>query len=182
MFRLFDDIAFWLLIGLILAALINTFVSQGQIASWGSGLIPMIMMVLIGIPMYICATSSTPVAASMLIAGISPGTVLVFLLAGPATNLGTVAIIRKELGTKTAAIYLTGVAVGSIALGLLLDILLAQGHFQSMTKEVHQHGQMLPMWLSYGSLILLSIAMLYKFAKFLKNKISSNVTPSCCSS
>lgn len=182
MFRLFDDIAFWLFIGIILAALINTFVSQGQIASWGSGLVPMIMMVLIGIPMYICATSSTPVAASMLLAGISPGTVLVFLLAGPATNLGTVAIIRKELGTKTASIYLTGVAVGSIVLGLLLDVLFVQGHFQGMTKQLHQHSQMLPLWLSYGSLILLYAAMLWKFFKFLKGRLTSTSSASCCSS
>ena len=137
---LFDDIAFWLMVGLLLAALINTFVSQGQIASWGSGLPAMVLMVLVGIPMYICATSSTPVAASMLIAGVSPGTVLVFLLAGPATNLGTVGIIRKELGNKTAAIYLIGVAVGSIAFGLGLDALIGQMNLGNITEQVHEHG------------------------------------------
>ncbi|MAX24110.1 MAG: hypothetical protein CMJ19_06345 [Phycisphaeraceae bacterium] len=181
--RLFDDIAFWLFIGLVLAALINTFVSQGQIASWGSGLPAMILMVLIGIPMYICATSSTPVAASMLIAGVSPGTVLVFLLAGPATNLGTVGIIRKELGNKTAVIYLAGVAIGSIAFGLGLDAMIGQMNLtESITEHVHEHGSMLPAWLAYGSLGLLALAMLAKFGSYWKNKLSqSSAAKSCCS-
>ncbi len=181
--RLFDDIAFWLFIGLVLAALINTFVSQGQIASWGSGLPAMILMVLIGIPMYICATSSTPVAASMLIAGVSPGTVLVFLLAGPATNLGTVGIIRKELGNTTAVIYLAGVAIGSIAFGLGLDVMIGQMNLaESITEHVHEHGSMLPAWLAYGSLGLLALAMLAKFGSYWKNKLSqSPAAKSCCS-
>lgn len=181
--RLLDDIAFWLLVGLILAALINTFISQGQIASWGSGLPAMILMVLVGIPMYICATSSTPVAASMLIAGVSPGTVLVFLLAGPATNLGTIGIIRKELGNHTALIYLIGVAVGSIAFGLGLDALIGQMNLGQITEHAHEHGELLPAWLSYGSMFLLGVLMFTKFASFCKGKFTSNKTPkSCCNS
>lgn len=172
MWRLFDDIAFWLFVGLLLAAVINTFVSQGQIASWGSGLPAMILMVLVGVPMYICATSSTPVAASMLIAGVSPGTVLVFLLAGPATNLGTVGIIRKELGNHTAGIYLLGVAIGSIAFGLGLDALIAHMDISSITQQVNAHREMLPNWLAYGSLTLLAAAMLYKFVTFCKSKLA----------
>jgi uncharacterized membrane protein YraQ (UPF0718 family) len=182
--RLFNDIAFWLFVGLVLAALINTFISQGQIASWGSGLPAMILMVLVGVPMYICATSSTPVAASMLVAGVSPGTVLVFLLAGPATNLGTVGIIRKELGNKTAAIYLAGVAIGSIAFGLGLDALIGQMNLaQSISEHIHEHGGMLPAWLTYGSLATLALAMLAKFGSFCKSKLAKTpAAKSCCSS
>jgi uncharacterized membrane protein YraQ (UPF0718 family) len=181
MWRLFDDIAFWLFIGLILAALINTFISQGQIASWGSGLPAMILMVLVGVPMYICATSSTPVAASMLIAGVSPGTVLVFLLAGPATNLGTVGIIRKELGTKTAGIYLAGVAVGSIVFGVLLDSMISQMHWGNISEQVHEHAAMLPAWLAYSSLVLLAGGMLYKVVVFGRAKLAHSAK-SCCES
>lgn len=180
--RLLDDIAFWLLIGLVLAALINTFVSQGQIASWGSGLPAMILMVLVGIPMYICATSSTPVAASMLVAGVSPGTVLVFLLAGPATNLGTVGIVRKELGNRTAMIYLAGVAIGSIAFGLGLDAMISQLNMGDVTEHIHEHGDMLPSWLTYGSMILLGAAMLSKFVSYWKQKLTkTSGAKSCCS-
>lgn len=180
MFRLFDDIAFWLFVGLVLAALINTYISNGQIASWGSGLPAMILMVLVGIPMYICATSSTPVAASLLVAGVSPGTVLVFLLAGPATNLGTVGIIRKELGNKTASIYLAGVAVGSIAFGLLLDLLIGQLKLGDIAEHVHEHATMIPAWLAYASLILLSLGMLVKFTKYWRQKWTRKSGHACC--
>jgi len=180
--RLFDDIAFWLAIGLVLAALINTLISEGQIASWGSGLPAMVMMVLVGIPMYICATASTPVAASLLIAGVSPGTVLVFLLAGPATNMGTIGIIRKELGMKTASIYLTGVAVGSIAFGLLLDQCINQFEMEALAQHAHEHGQMLPSWLSYGSMLLVGLGMLIKAIKFTRAKLTRKRPASCCDS
>lgn len=122
---LLGDIAPWLAVGLVLAAVINTFVSPGQIAGWGSGLPAMGLMLLIGVPMYICATASTPVAASLLIAGVSPGTVLVFLLAGPATNLGTLGIVRRELGGRAAGMYLTGVVVGAVVAGLVTDWMVA---------------------------------------------------------
>ena len=71
--ELVDDIAFWMTLGLVLAAVMNTFLSEGEIASWGSGIGPMCLMILIGVPMYVCATESTPIGGSMLMAGVSPG-------------------------------------------------------------------------------------------------------------
>ncbi len=79
------------------------------------------MMILIGIPMYICATASTPIGAALLLAGMSPGTVLVFLMAGPATNIGTLAVVKKEMGQRAVYAYLIGMVISSIALGLTLD-------------------------------------------------------------
>lgn len=122
---LLDDIAGWLLVGILLAAALDTFVPPETIARWGSGLVPMIAILLISIPMYICATASTPVAASLLAAGISPGTVLVFLLAGPATNLASAGLLRKELGTRATLTYLFGIAVTTVGLGLAFDSFLA---------------------------------------------------------
>ncbi len=108
---LLDDIAGWLLIGILLAAALNTFVPADAIARWGSGILPMLGILVVSVPMDICATASTPIAASMLLAGISPGTVLVFLLAGPATNLASVGLLRRELGTRATVAYLVGIAV-----------------------------------------------------------------------
>ncbi|MEJ2454946.1 MAG: SO_0444 family Cu/Zn efflux transporter [Candidatus Thiodiazotropha sp.] len=119
-----DDIWHWLLAGLVLAALVMTYLPPDTLASWGSGLPAMLMMLVIGIPMYICATASTPLAAAMILAGVSPGTVLVFLLAGPATNLATMGVIQREMGMRTLILYLVGISVSSILIGLFTDVVL----------------------------------------------------------
>jgi hypothetical protein len=116
-----DDIWLWLFAGLLLAALVMSFNPTDSLAGWGDGLHAMLLMLLIGIPMYICATASTPLAAAMILAGISPGTVLVFLLAGPATNLATMGVIHRELGLRTLLLYLLGISVSSILLGMLTN-------------------------------------------------------------
>ncbi|HAO18579.1 MAG TPA: permease, partial [Alteromonas macleodii] len=87
--KLLEDIVIWLLIGLALAAAIKTWVPTDFLTQWGDGVVAMLVMALIGIPMYICATASTPLAVGFLAAGLSPGAVLVFLMAGPATNVST---------------------------------------------------------------------------------------------
>ncbi|MEJ2590921.1 MAG: SO_0444 family Cu/Zn efflux transporter [Candidatus Thiodiazotropha sp.] len=120
---IFDDIWPWLFAGLLLAALVEQYLPPESLAGWGGGLPAMLMMLVIGIPMYICATASTPLAAAMMLAGVSPGTVLVFLLAGPATNLATMGVLRREMGNRTLGLYLAGIALSSILLGVLTDML-----------------------------------------------------------
>ncbi len=133
--NLFDDIAIWLLLGIVVAAVIRSFVPPTVMAEWGSGLVPMLAVVAISVPMYICATASTPVAASLLMAGVSPGTVLVFLLAGPASNISSVGLVKRELGSKSLAAYLFGVIGVSILIGLLFDGLLAATGFNVMAQQ-----------------------------------------------
>ncbi|MCU7845035.1 MAG: SO_0444 family Cu/Zn efflux transporter [Candidatus Thiodiazotropha sp. (ex Monitilora ramsayi)] len=150
-----DDIWLWLFAGLLLAALVMSFAPPDSLASWGDGLPAMLMMLVIGIPMYICATASTPLAAAMILAGISPGTVLVFLLAGPATNLATMGVIQREMGTKTLILYLLGISLSSILLGLVtnglvsaMDISITVGQ----SVNLGETGQ----WMAYlsGTLLL----------------------------
>ncbi len=120
------DLALWLLIGLGLAALIGALVPEGWIeAHIGTGLVPMLLMLLIGLPLYICATSSTPVAFTLVAAGLSPGAALVLLLAGPATNAATMAWVLKDLGGRALAIYLVVIAIFAVASGLVFDTLLS---------------------------------------------------------
>lgn len=83
-------------------------------------------MSLMGIPVYVCATASTPVAASLLAAGISPGTTLVFLLAGPATNLGALGVVRKEMGMAALRAYLVGACLVPILCGVFLDTVVSK--------------------------------------------------------
>lgn len=152
-----DDLLLWLALGLGLAALILTLVPPMAMAQWGSGLPAMLLMLLIGIPMYICATASTPVAAAMLVAGISPGTVLVFLLAGPATNMATLGLLRKEMGTPTLWIYLVGVCVSSILLGLLTDLMVSVLGWD-IQAQINATAETLPEWVEIGAAVVLLVA------------------------
>ena len=85
--ELLDDIAGWMALGIIIAGIMLTYVPPDWLAQWGQGLSAMLVMLLVGVPMYICAVASTPVAAGLILAGVSPGVALVFLLVGPATNI-----------------------------------------------------------------------------------------------
>ena len=123
--KLLIDITKWLLIGLVLAAAIKTWVATDFLLQWGDGIVAMIVMALIGIPMYICATASTPIAAGFLAAGLSPGAILVFMLAGPATNIATMGMIRQEMGNKVLVAYLASLLTASISLGYLTNWLVA---------------------------------------------------------
>jgi len=151
-----DDIALWLAIGIVLAGVVATWVPPQALAEWGSGLPAMLLMLLVGIPMYICATASTPVAAALMLAGISPGTVLVLLLAGPATNLATLAVLRKELGAGILAVYLAGIALSSIGLGLLLDGLVSNLGLD-IAAQLGAGGEMIPIWLAWSTGLLLAV-------------------------
>lgn len=151
---IFDDFIVWLAIGLVFAALVKTFVPESFLLEWGSGLPAMIVMLLVGIPMYICATASTPIAAALIAAGISPGTALVFLLAGPATNMATLAVISQELGRRALVLYLAGMAIASIASGLVLDAALAALDIDILS-QLAESQEILPLWLSLASLLLL---------------------------
>ncbi len=149
-----DDISLWLAVGIVLAGAVATWVPPQALAAWGSGLPAMLLMLVVGIPMYICATASTPLAAALLLAGLSPGTVLVFLLAGPATNLATLAVVRREFGTAVLAAYLSGISLSAIFLGLLLDWLLNRFSL-NVAAQIGEAGELLPAWLAWSSGILL---------------------------
>jgi len=125
---LLDDIAFWLVIGLALTGLLaamlpNDFFSA--VLGWDRGLLPMLAMAAASVPLYLCASASTPIAAALVLKGLSPGAALVFLLVGPATNAATVAVARQIFGPRRLRIYLLTVLVVSVVAGLALDELAA---------------------------------------------------------
>ena len=152
-----DDLVLWLAVGLLLAAVVATLVPPLAMAQWGSGLSAKLLMLVVGVPIYVCATASTPVAAGLLLAGISPGTVLVFLLAGPATNIATIGVIHKEMGRATTLVYLAGIALSSVGLGVLTDLLVSTLHIDIMT-ELESGGEALPLWVAASSGVLLLVA------------------------
>ncbi|MCP3666602.1 MAG: SO_0444 family Cu/Zn efflux transporter [Gammaproteobacteria bacterium] len=151
-----DDLVLWLGIGLLLAALVATLVPPLAMAEWGSGLSAKLLMLLVGIPMYVCATASTPIAAGLLLAGISPGTVLVFLLAGPATNIATIAVVQREMGNNTMMAYLLGISVTSISLGIATDWMTEILEIDIMA-QLASSTELIPIWIGTLSAILLIV-------------------------
>jgi uncharacterized membrane protein YraQ (UPF0718 family) len=157
---IFDDIWLWLFVGLLLAALVMSFIPPESLVGWGDGIGAMLLMLLIGIPMYICATASTPLAAAMILAGISPGTVLVFLLAGPATNLATMGILYREMGRQTLLLYLLGISLSSVLLGLLTNQLLTVWDISISVKAMADGDETLNWIAMLSAVILLHFALL----------------------
>ena len=123
--ELFMEVAPWLTVGIIAAGLLSALLPETFFSSiLGEGLFSMGVMILIGIPIYICASSSTPLAVAMIAKGLNPGAALVFLLAGPATNLGTLGVIYRQFGRKLTAIYLISIISVSLAAGFFLNYFL----------------------------------------------------------
>ena len=149
------DIGKPLLGGIVIAALINAVIPDNYFAEkLGTGLWPMIVMMVIGIPMYVCATASVPVAAALIMKGVSPGAALVFLMTGPATNAAGFLTIWKIMGRRTAIIYLVTIAVTALASGLALDALFT---LPALTNAHTGHmGHMsLPAWANTACAIAL---------------------------
>lgn len=170
-----EDLILWLTLGLLLAALVTTLVPPMAMAEWGSGLPAMLMMLLIGVPMYICATASTPVATALLFAGISPGTVLVFLLAGPATNIATIGIIRQEMGKGVLAAYLTGISVSAVLLGLLTDWFIEAMNMDIQT-QINDSTEWMPEWIALLSGVILLLAAINILARKMSSLLLNNRT------
>ncbi|MEZ9537428.1 SO_0444 family Cu/Zn efflux transporter [Shewanella sp. 10N.286.51.B8] len=171
------DTTLWLLVGLFFAALVQTYVPTDFLAKWGDGILAMLVMVLISVPMYICATASTPIAAGLLLAGVSPGAVLVFMMAGPATNIATLGVVAKELGKRALFGYLGGVLGVALVAGILVNYLVAEFGFVVM-PQIGEHHELLPHWLVLSSGIVLAVLM----AKVVWDKLPKmNIKRDCCS-
>ncbi|MBN2242950.1 MAG: permease, partial [Acidobacteria bacterium] len=152
---LWGDIAGWFVAGMLLAGLITILVPEDLIASTlGSGLGAMLLMLLLGIPLYICATASTPIAAALILKGVSPGAALVFLLVGPATNIAGITVLTGILGRRAVAAYLGSIAAVSILAGLILD-----GVYQAFGVRAEaaagQAAELIPPLIQFCSAIVL---------------------------
>jgi len=135
------DLAPWLVAGLIMAALISAALPSGWIAeNVGTGLWPKVAMLFVGVPLYICATSSTPLAWSLVAAGLSPGAAIVLLLAGPATNVATMSWVIKDLGIRSLVVYVVVISAVALGSGVLFDAFFADMIVLASRSEAHVHG------------------------------------------
>lgn len=164
--KLLVDFMKWLIIGLFFAALVLTYVPANWMASYGSGPLAMLVMIVISIPMYICATASTPVAVGLILAGISPGAALVFMLTGPATNIATLMIIKRELGSRELALYLVALISSAVLAGLAVDALF--NYYNISMHLVHgEHSDMLGTVHLLSGIILCAL-MVWQMGKWLR--------------
>lgn len=122
--ELLEDIGSWLFLGILLAGIIGALVPDSFVEAYlGGGWTSMLAMLAVGLPVYVCATASTPVVAALAMKGLSPGAALVFLLAGPATNAATITVLVRTLGKGVTAVYLLAIAGMALLLGWGTDAL-----------------------------------------------------------
>ncbi len=122
--EMMEDIGKWLVAGLLIAALITLLVPEEWFVVFkGNTLASMLLVLLISMPMYVCATGSIPIAVALMMKGLTPGAALVLLMAGPACNFASMMVVRKVLGTKSTLLYLFSIIMGAIGFGVCVDYL-----------------------------------------------------------
>ncbi len=158
--ELLTDVSRWFLIGMLIAGIITYAMPTSFIENYlGEGWLSMLIMLAVGLPLYVCATASTPIAAALILKGMSPGAALVFLLAGPATNAASFSVIASTLGKRSAVIYIVSIAVCAVLLGMFLNWLYQVLGINIHAVAGHAH-EMIPAWLKWATAVPLTAAML----------------------
>lgn len=161
--ELLQDISKWLIIGMLAAALLSVLIPDEFFTQTISNeYLSMLMMLLVSVPLYICATGSIPIAAVLIMKGLSPGAALVLLMAGPATNIATMAVVGNAMGRKSLWIYLVSIIGGALFFGTIVNELIPREWITGwmvpgMSEHAHEHPAGWLQWLASGALILLII-------------------------
>ena len=178
-FDMVDSMGKWLLIGLVVATLITILVPDSFFVGLRQyPLVAMIAVVLIAVPMYICATGSIPIAMSLMLKGLSPGVAFVMLMAGPAANFASILILDKTQGRKATLIYVSSVIITAIAFGLVIDFLLPSSWFTINAATDSHNAHMHMGWFETFCSISLGLLLLFSFIKkFIAKFQFKNTTP-----
>jgi uncharacterized membrane protein YraQ (UPF0718 family) len=168
------DIGLALLVGVLIAGAMAAIVPQDHLAAYiGGGVLSILLMMAVGVPVYVCATASVPIAAGLMHMGASPGAALAFLIAGPATNAATFTTIWSVLGRRSAILYLMTVGASALGSGLLLDWLMPIAEMSLPQLASHIHEPSNGGWLYHvGAIVLLGVLA---FSYLSKSHLGSNV-------
>ena len=121
--EMIEDIGLWILIGLLLAAVIYSFLPGNVVEEYmGSGLLALVLVAVVSAPMYICSTAAVPFVAAMIATGMLPGAGLVILILGPATNVSTILVIARSMGKSTVVLYIASIMVISIGTAYVVSL------------------------------------------------------------
>ena len=166
--NMIGDVSKWLIIGLLLGALIAAFVPDDFFLFLHEyPLLCMVVVLVLAMPMYTCATGSIPLALALVEKGITPGAALVLLMAGPATSIASMLVVGKAFGKRTLAAYLTSIALGALFFGFVIDTFFMDSFLASMlphaSAECHGHGALGVF--DYICAVLFAVLIIYaKFA------------------
>ncbi|HUV78052.1 MAG TPA: SO_0444 family Cu/Zn efflux transporter [Desulfobacterales bacterium] len=158
---LLGDIGKWFIVGILMAGMITCMIPDALFESYlTNNFIAILVMLIAGIPMYVCATASTPIAAALVLKGLNPGAALVFLLAGPATNVASISVVSGLLGKRSLMIYLGSIAICSVILGIFTDMLYYSMGI-SATAVAGQAADIIPHFIQMGSAVILGVLLLF---------------------
>ena len=158
------DIGLALLVGVLIAGAMAALVPQDHLAAYiGGGVLSILLMIAAGVPVYVCATASVPIAAGLMHMGGSPGAALAFLIAGPATNAASFTTIWKTLGKRTATLYLLTVGASALGFGLFLDWLMPIAEMSLPELAGHTHMPSEGGWLYHVSAVALLAVLIYSY-------------------
>lgn len=173
------DFGWSFLVGILLAGLLAAVLPTQSLSGGAWGSVGMVTVMLIAsIPLYVCASGSTPIAASLLRHGVSPGAALVFLLAGPATNIPTVTLMMKELGRRNTVLYVAGVICCSVVLGSIVDVAFVLHPVLAATDEAHEHGTHSFVHVVSACVLLVLFAQAFILPRFRRG--DSEAAKPCC--
>jgi uncharacterized membrane protein YraQ (UPF0718 family)/copper chaperone CopZ len=169
--ELAEDIGKWLLVGVVIGGFLTVAIPRDFILRFLSyPWLHFLIMLVIAIPLYVCATGSIPIAAALIQKGFSPGAALVFLIAGPATNAVTLSFVRSKLGKKAFYLYLTSIVIVSLVAGLVFNLIWSSmGRSMAM---IHPHGEQLPFALRIAAGIFLLLIILKGFLKRKEERVA----------
>ena len=179
--EMMQDIGRWLVIGLLVAGIITVAVPDGFFATFAHRpLLGMLLVLACSIPMYLCATGSIPIAVALMLKGMTPGTALVLLMAGPAVNVASVLVIRKVLGRRTLWLYLAAIVSGALAFALFIDYLLPREWFTESLTMLHGacHGEGTS-WFNLLCTIILLLLLIYALISRLRGSQRCGCSSGC---
>ena len=168
-FDMMQSIGRWLLLGLVVATLITVLLPDDFFSTYARWpLLNMLVIVLVAVPMYVCATGSIPIAAALMLKGMSPGCALVLLMAGPAANVASMFVVNKAFGRKATIIYLLSIIGGAIGFGVLVDYWpgLREVFTAALPCHVMQHNMDVSWFNTACSIALLGMMIVALSAKY----------------
>lgn len=178
---LVQNIGKWLMIGLVIGSLITILVPDSFFSDLNLPLIVTMLIVLaIATPMYVCSTGSIPIAAALIMKGLSPGAALVLLIAGPGVSIASLLVVGKSLGKKQVLFYLGSIIVGSIVAGLIIDYFMPREWFtitslcENNNHCVLAESKLTASWheITAGIVLILLLINAYMFKIFNKRSVS----------
>ena len=171
-----QDISKWLVIGLVAAAIISALIPDDFFELLNlPPIVQMVLILAVSIPLYICATGSIPLAAVLIMKGISPGAAFVFLMAGPATNAATITMIGKVMGRKSLFVYLSTIVVGALFFGLLIDYALPTAWFDGIAlHHMGHHHEEFNWWQIASGIVLIALIINGYIQKYRQNKMEKS--------